>query len=663
MRQRDRMEAQRPDLAAFRRLRILALMMVLALVVNARATSAQTSIMPGENMETVGIPGIPSALARTVQSYTTGYGLPLAGWDPTKREVWLKNLTSDSTLVFRVGEPGGATQPVLYLPVGVYDLYYQPQGHYLIYNQDTNGNEAFQMYLYNIETRKSTLLTDGKSRNTEPVWSNAGNQIIYSSSPAGGSGVSLYVIKPLDPKTNRLLAQSSGTYFKVYDWSPNDHQAVFVDYLSNTMSTLWLIETATGQKTPLSPKREKADEYYDNPQFSRDGKGIFVITDRDSDVRRLAYIDLATKQFKYLSGQKSDVEDFRIAPDGKTLAFITNEEGVSRLHLLDMKTDQEKPAHSVPLGIISDLKWHNNSQDLAFNFKSARTPTDVYSLNTQTGRVDQWAKGKTGEMDITKIPEPELIHWKSFDGKLISGFLYRPPSKWTGKRPVIIDIHGGPEEQYRPSFWGHDNYILNELGVAKIYPNIRGSSGYGKTFLNLDNGVNREDGAKDIGALLDWIKAQSYLDGERMMVTGASYGGYIALSVATIYSDRIRAAQSVVGPSNLASFLENTEGWRRDVRRAEYGDERDPKMRGFFERIAPLNNAHRIKRPLFIVQGKNDPRVKTSEAEQMISALKKNGTAVWYLLAKDEGHDFVNQQNIDFQFYATVLFIQEYLLK
>jgi dipeptidyl aminopeptidase/acylaminoacyl peptidase len=629
-----------------------------------QAAFAQSNeITPGSNLVTQGIPKVPASLAPTVQRYTGAYGLPLAGWDPTKREIWLKNLTGNSTSVFRVGEPGGATEPILYISAGVYDLYYQPQGRYLVYNQDTNGNEAFQMYLYDLETRKSVVLTDGKSRNTEPVWSNAGDRIIFSSSPVGGLGVSLYVINPLDPKSHRLLAQSSGSYFKVYDWSPDDRQAVFVDYLSNTVSTLWLIDVANGQKTLLSPKQEKPGEYYDTPQFRRDGKGVFVITDHDSDVRRLAYIDLATKQFKYLSDQKSDVEDFKIGPDGKTLAYTTNEDGISRLSLIDIKTDKAAPLPSVPLGVISDLEWHNNSQDLAFNVKSASTPNDVYSLNTQTGKVDQWAKGRTGEIDIAKIPAPELIHWKSFDGKDISGFLYRPSAKWTGKRPLVIDIHGGPEEQYRPGFWGQDNYILNELGVAKIYPNIRGSSGYGKVFLNLDNAVKREDSIKDIGALLDWIKTQPYLDSERVMVTGASYGGYMALSVATNYSDRIRAIQSVVGPSNLVTFLENTEGWRRDVRRAEYGDERDPKMRGFFDSTSPLHNAQKIKKPLFIVQGQNDPRVKTSEAEQMISAVKKNGTPVWYLLAKDEGHDFVNQQNIDFQFYATVLFIQEFLLK
>lgn len=651
----------------YKRFVIAGVLTPLLLVVCCQAASAQTEMVaPGENLETTGIPPIPATLAQTVKRYTNAYGLPLTGWDPVKREVWLKNLAGSSTFLYGVETPGSTAKPSAYIPVGgVYDVYFAPKGKHLVYNRDANGNEAFQMYLYNLETRQSAPLTDGSSRNTEPVWSNAGDRIIYSSSPPQGNGVSLYVMNPLDPKTNRLLAKSAGTYFKVYDWSPDDRQAVFSDFASNTVSTLWLVDVATGEKNLLSPKNGSEGAYYDAPQFGKDGKGIYVITDRDSDVRRLAYLNLTTREFSYPSAHiKWGVEDFRVAPDGKTLAFVTNEAGISRLHLLDTKTNQEKPVSAVlPVGIISDLKWHSNSQDLAFNFKSSRTPTDVYSLNIQTGKVEQWSQGKTGDADLTKIPKPELIQWKSFDGKVISGFLYPPPAKFIGKRPVVIDIHGGPEEQYRPNFWGEDNYLLNELGVAKIYPNIRGSSGYGKTFLNLDDQFKREDSVKDIGTLLDWIKTQPNLDADRVMVTGASYGGFMALSVAANYSERIRAAQSIVGPSNLVTFLENTEGWRRDVRRAEYGDERDPKMRAILESLSPLNKVQRIKKPLFIVQGKNDPRVKASEAEQMIAALKKQDTPVWYMLAKDEGHDFYNGRNIDFQFYATVLFIQEYLLK
>jgi dipeptidyl aminopeptidase/acylaminoacyl peptidase len=240
--------------------------------------------------------------------------------------------------------------------------------------------------------------------------------------------------------------------------------------------------------------------------------------------------------------------------------------------------------------------------------------------------------------------------------------LYRPPSKFTGKRPVLINIHGGPEGQSVPRFLGRSNYFLNELGVAVILPNVRGSTGYGKTFVKLDNGMKRLDSVKDIGALLDWIATQPGLDADRVMVTGGSYGGYMTLATAVEYNDRIRCSLASVGISNFNTFLKNTESYRRDLRRVEYGDERVPEMREFFEKTAPLNNGSKITRPLFIVQGANDPRVPATEAQQMVDTVRKNGTTVWYLLGKDEGHGFRKKQNIDFEFYATVMFMREYLL-
>jgi dipeptidyl aminopeptidase/acylaminoacyl peptidase len=284
-------------------------------------------------------------------------------------------------------------------------------------------------------------------------------------------------------------------------------------------------------------------------------------------------------------------------------------------------------------------------------------------VNIATGAVDRWTYSESGGLNTENFSEAELVHWKSFDGKTISGFLFRPPTSFSGKRPVIINIHGGPESQAHPSFMSKGNYFLTELGVAVIFPNVRGSSGYGKTFLELDNGFHREDSYKDIGALLDWIKAQPSLDAERIMVTGGSYGGHMTLAIAALYGDRIRCAVSVVGISNLVTFLQNTSGYRQDLRRVEYGDERDPKMKEFLFKIAPVNNAEKIKKPLFIIQGGNDPRVPLSEAEQMLATLKKTGTPVWYLMAKDEGHGFAKRKNQDFQFYATVLFTNEFLLK
>jgi dipeptidyl aminopeptidase/acylaminoacyl peptidase len=227
----------------------------------------------------------------------------------------------------------------------------------------------------------------------------------------------------------------------------------------------------------------------------------------------------------------------------------------------------------------------------------------------------------------------------------------------------VINIHGGPEAQARPNFQGRGNYFMNELGIAMIYPNVRGSAGYGKSFLLLDNGFLREGTYKDINALLDWIATRPDLDADRVMVTGGSYGGHMTLAVSTFYSDRIRCAIDVVGISNLVTFLQNTSAYRRDLRRAEYGDERDPKMRKFLTDIAPLTNVDKIRKPLFVVQGANDPRVPRSEAEQIVKALQEHGTPVWYLLAKDEGHGFRKKRNSDFQFYASVMFMQEYLLR
>jgi dipeptidyl aminopeptidase/acylaminoacyl peptidase len=245
---------------------------------------------------------------------------------------------------------------------------------------------------------------------------------------------------------------------------------------------------------------------------------------------------------------------------------------------------------------------------------------------------------------------------------MISGFLYRPPAKFTGKRPVIVNIHGGPEGQSFPGFLGRNNYYLNEMGIAIIFPNIRGSTGYGKSFLMLDNGMKREDSYKDLAALLDWIKQQPEFDGDRIMVTGGSYGGHSTLAVSTFYSDKIRCSVDIVGMSNLVTFLERTESYRRDLRRAEYGDEREPKMRAYLEKIAPMNHVDQIKKPMFVVAGKNDPRVPVSEANQIVEALKKNKTPAWYLIGNDEGHGFSKKKNQDFQFYATVMFMREYLL-
>jgi dipeptidyl aminopeptidase/acylaminoacyl peptidase len=458
------------------------------------------------------------------------------------------------------------------------------------------------------------------------------------------------------------VVELSGGGWGVSDWSPDDTRLLVTEGISINESYLWLIDVATGQKTALTP-RGKEKISYGNAAFSKDGKGLYVTVDRGSEFQRLAYMDLATKKLDFLTPDTADVDEFDLSEDGKTIAYVTNEKGVSVLHLFDTASRRETPGPKLPLAVIFGVKWHKDGGILAFTMETARSNADAYTYDIRTGKVDRWTTSELGGLNPEKFSEPELVSWKSFDGREVTGFLYRPDaSRFPGKRPASIEIHGGPEGQARPDFLGPWNYLLNELGVAILLPNIRGSSGYGKTYLQLDNGFLREGAYKDIGALLDWIRTRPDLDADRVIVGGGSYGGHMTLAVAYLYSDRIRCAVDVVGPSNLVTFLEHTSGYRRDLRRVEYGDERDPKMRAFLEKIAPAKNAEKIRKPLFVIQGFNDPRVPRTESEQMVARIRQVGTPVWYLMAKDEGHGFAKKSNRDFQFYATVLFIKQFLL-
>lgn len=653
-----------------RRLVVLFLISCLLTFSLAPMTPAQTSpptptITPNENLVVEGIPPIPVSLKEAVDRYTEFRSASLASWHPQRREMLISTRFGDTPQVHQVQTPLGMRRQLTFFSERVGGATYQPTtGDYFVFSKDIGGNEFNQNYRYDFATGKITLLTDGKSKNSRGVWSKAGDRMAYTSTRRTGKDTDIYLINPTDPSSNRLLLEVEGGGWSPLDWSPDDRQLVVLQYLSVNETYLWLVNTASGDKTLLTPQTGTEPVAYRGAVFSQDGKGLFVITDRNSEFLHLTYLDLATGEQTPLSNQISwDVEDFDLSDDGKLLAFVTNEDGISILHLLDTTTRQERTLPTLPTGLIGSIGWHKNNRDLGLTFISARSTADVYSIDVTTGKIDRWTESETGGLNTSNFSEPELVRWQSFDGKTISGFLYRPPAQFTGKRPVLISIHGGPEGQSRPGFLGRGNFYLNELGVAVLLPNVRGSTGYGKTFLKLDNGYLREDSVRDIGSLLDWVATQPDLDADRILVTGGSYGGYMSLAVSTLYSDRIRAAINIVGISNFVTFLERTESYRRDLRRVEYGDERDPKMREFLIRISPLTNADKIRKPLFVVHGKNDPRVPVQEAEQIVATVRNNGIPVWYLMAKDEGHGFAKKPNADFQFYATLMFIQEFLLK
>ena len=628
--------------------------------------SAQTPtpvIAPTPNLVADGIPKIPAAIAADVRRYTEYRSANLVDWHPTRRELLISTRFANAPQLHLVKSPGGARTQLTFADEPITSAHYQPgEGRYLVFRRDTGGDEFGQLYRYDVQDGHITLVTDGgRSQNSVGVWSHKGDRLAYTTTRRNGSDRDVHVMDPANPRTDRQVFQASGGGWTVLAWSPDDKTLLVLEEISVEESHPWLVDVATGQRTPLTPPGERVS--YSLGAFSRDGRGVFLATDKGSEFLRLAYLDLNTRATTTLTGDIDwDVENLELSPDGRTLAFVTNEAGISRLRLMDTGTRDTRLVSGIPTGVIGGLLWHPAGNELAFTVASARSASDVYSLTPRTNQVTRWTESELGGLVAAELVEPALAKWTAFDGREISGFYYRPPARFTGKRPVLINIHGGPEGQARPGFIGRSNYFLNELGVALIYPNVRGSTGYGKTFVGLDNGLKREDSVKDIGALLDWIARQPELDAQRVMVTGGSYGGYMALAVATIYNDRIRCTLDVVGISNYNTFLKNTESYRRDLRRVEYGDERQPEMAAFFERTAPLNNAHKISKPLFVVQGGNDPRVPRTESEQMVTRVKNNKTPVWYLMATDEGHGFAKKSNVDFQFYATVMFMKEFLL-
>jgi dipeptidyl aminopeptidase/acylaminoacyl peptidase len=629
-----------------------------------KAQQSDSIIAPGENFIALSIPPVTTELAHRVRRYTEFRSATFVDWHPTRREILISTRFGNTPQIHVVRAPGGARSQLTFYDEPVNGAVYEPtEGRYFIFPRDVGGNEFTQFYRYDMRSGDVTLLTDGRSQNRGIRWSKSGDRIAYSSTRRNGSDRDLYVMDPLRPPSDRLLLQVEGGGWQVEDWSPDGRRVAVTEYISINRTRLWLVDVGSGKKSLLTPEESGDTVAWFNPRFSSDGRAMYLTTDRGSEFSRLSVMDLASRKLTPLTaGINWDVVEFEPSQDGNTIAFIVNEGGVSKLYLLNTRGRSIRPVPSIPLGLIGGLTWHRRTRELGFTLSSARAAGDAYSLDRATGALTRWTESETGGLDLAELPEPRRVEWTSFDNRRIDGFYYRPPKRFTGKRPVIVDIHGGPEYQAFPDFLGRDNYFLLELGTAIIFPNVRGSTGYGKTFSKLDNGLKREDAVKDIGALLDWIARQPELDSERVMITGGSYGGYMTLASATMYDRRICCSLAVVGISNFITFLTNTQSYRRDLRRVEYGDERDATMRAFMERISPINNARKITKPLFVVQGANDPRVPQTESDQIVSTVKKNGGDVWYLLARDEGHGFRKKQNQDLQFYATVLFLQKYLV-
>jgi len=610
---------------------------------------------------TDGVPPIPLALAEALRPYGETRMAIALSWNPADRSLLIATRFASTPQLHEVASAMGARRQITFEPERIADAAWSPSGDVLVATKDVGGGEFYQLYA--VDGGRLRLITDGKSRNLFGAFSPDGRLLGYTSTRRDGASADLYVVDPRDPASDRRVAEVVGGGWSFDAFAPGGRRALVANAVSfTTHRSLYWLDLETDQMTPLTDPA--AEILWRGAKIASDG-AIWVLSDVGSDVLRLGTLDGVTGEFQPATPESRwGVEDFDITPDGRFVAYAVNEAGASRLRVLDTRSGRDRAVDALPIGVLLSLRvapWGA----IAATISSPHITSDAFVVDPETLAVERWTASETGGLDPSANADAELIAVESFDGEPVSGFLYRPDARlFPGPRPLILNIHGGPEGQSRPVYKSNlINYLINELGVAVFYPNVRGSTGYGKRFGSLDNGpFRREDTIKDIGAFLTHLAARPDVDRERIGVAGGSYGGYMTLASLIHYPEAFRAAIETVGISNFVTFLERTEAYRRDLRRVKYGDERDPQQRAKLIDISPSTHADKIKAPLMVITGANDPRVPASEADQIIAAVRRHGQTVWSVLAANEGHGYVRKENVDYASLAQLLFWKTHLL-
>lgn len=630
----------------------------IALSLATAALAAEPSIRQQGSARLENVPAVPAEVAAAVQLYQNSRAAEFEDW-LADGSMLIATRFGETKQLHHVAAPGASRTQLTFGQEPISSAKAIPGSNRFVLGRDTGGDEWFQLYLKGL-SGPATLITQPGTRNQSPVVSKDGKLLVWAQAVKGSSAYSLLAMDPSAPGTPKLLLKADGAVGPA-DISADGKSLLYVRNISNRENRLFQLDIASGQSTRIAPDAPAAR--YESPRFL--GDRIVAISDQGSDTRRLVAIDPASGKLTPLTAaRKWDVEEFSVSPDGRIIAYAVNEDGYSTIHLHDVASgrDLARPdnAPTFPRGVLTGLKFSPDGTKLAAAFTSPTSAGDIWSLTLADNKVTRWTTSELGELDAARLSEPELIRFKSFDGLSVPAFVYRPKGIAPGTRtPVIIDIHGGPEAQTRP-IWNYGaQYFADTLQATVILPNVRGSDGYGKRYLNLDNAAKREDSVKDIGALLDWVKTQPDLDASRVAVYGQSYGGYMSLAVMTHYSDRLVGGVERYGISDFVSFLNNTEAYRRDNRRAEYGDERDPEMLKAFAKISPMANIGKISKPMLVMQGANDPRVPQSESDQVVAKLRANGVDTWYVLFADEGHGFQKKPNNDLRREVETIFLQK----
>ena len=646
---------------------------MLRLIVLASAVAAACSVATAVDVRRVergnlvleNIPDTPASVRERLRMYQAVRGAVLLDFAPDGRGILIQTRFGETNQLHKVDAPFGMRRQITFYDEPVNFAQYRPgkwPERTILFSRDTGGDELFQIFLLNEKNGDVVRLTDGKTRNTDPVYSRDGKWVAWTSVPSDSARYKVFVADASLPRSGRAVLEEDGSWTPAA-FSPDGQTLAVTRDISVSEQQLWLVDLTNQRKVQLKPSPVKI--HRSSPVFSPDGQALYYISDEDSEFRRIIRHDLRTDDEDVLTTDLPwDVEAMELAPNGRTIAFSVNEAGISRLYTMDARKGRRVPGPKLAPGEIENMRFSADGRRLGFTLNGT-AGRDAFVWDFGKRAPVQWTDSEVGGLDKSAFVAPQLVEYETFDAvdgkkRRVSSFVYKPTGP--GRFPVMLSIHGGPEAQFRPNFNAFIQYLVQEMKIAVVAPNVRGSTGYGKYFVELDNGVKRMDSVRDIGATLDWIARQGDLDARRVAVYGGSYGGFMSYASMIEYGDRLTAGISVVGISNFITFLNNTSGYRRDLRRVEYGDERDPRVRETLQRVSPLTNAAKIKKPMFIIQGANDPRVPATEAAQMLKAIRANGAEAWYMLAKDEGHGFQKKSNRDAQNAAIASFLKLHLL-
>ena len=637
---------------------------LLVLLPCAGAAQEQTIATP-PSITVEGIPPIPQSIADELARYAQFRVAQIHSWHPTKRHILISTALGAVPQLHYVDGPGRDRRQLTWFPrgmAGAVPSFDPADGNTFVFLHEPAGGELRSLYRYDLSAGEATLVGESKTRYA-PVWARQGKWLAFDSAERNGKDRDLYVIQPSDPKSRRRLADFDGAY-SPQDWSPDGQTLLASEVLSNAETYIWRVDVKTGERKAITPRDGEKAAWF-NPRFSNDGKQIYAMSDRVGGEQRIWRCDIAACTWTAVTpeGVVVDGGGFEFSPDGQLLAVVVDRGSSSELQVLDVATMRPRSLPAIAKGTMSQVKWRPGSRELVFTLASVKSAGDVYSVDVSLGTLTRWTRSET-VFNADALPSPEVVMWKSFDGQMISGVLYRPSAKFSGPRPVMVNIHGGPDSRERARWLGRSNYFLNEMGIAIIYPNVRGSIGFGRKFAQMDDGRARDGAIKDIGALLDWIAGRPEFDKNRIVLTGASYGGWLALQAGITYSDRIRGIIEGAGQTNLVTYLEKTDAARQENRRQEFGDERDTEMRAYLTSISPVTRAAELKKPTFILHPGKDIRVPVDQARELLKALKANNATVWYAEFANAGHDGFpgTAANNDWMLASWIMFIKTFVL-